>query len=149
RNLDALRAAGATEVVPEAIEGSLMLAGHALALVGIPMRRVLRTVQQQREQRYRLLRGYFRGANEELQEDDSEYEKLETLVLPEGLQCLGQTVDDLRPLLDRFNVHLVSVRRSTGTSLSPRGDLILEPGDTLVLSGKQVDLAEVEDALSH
>jgi monovalent cation:H+ antiporter-2, CPA2 family len=34
----ALRAAGATEVVPEAIEGSLMLASHALALVGVPMR---------------------------------------------------------------------------------------------------------------
>jgi CPA2 family monovalent cation:H+ antiporter-2 len=33
-----LRAAGATEVVPEAIEGSLMLASHALALVGVPMR---------------------------------------------------------------------------------------------------------------
>ena len=30
-DLDALRAAGATEVVPEAIEGSLMLASHALA----------------------------------------------------------------------------------------------------------------------
>ena len=149
RNLDALRAAGATEVVPEAIEGSLMLAGHALALVGVPMRRVLRTVQQQREQRYRLLRGYFRGANEELQDDDSEYEKLETLVLAEGLQCLGQVVDDIRPLLDRFDVHLVSVRRASGASLSPRGDLILEPGDTLVLSGKQVDLAEVEDALCH
>ncbi len=149
RNLDVLRAAGATEVVPEAIEGSLMLAGHALALVGIPMRRVLRTVQQQREQRYRLLRGYFRGAHEELEEDDSEYEKLVTLVLADGLQCLGQTVDDVRPLLDKFSVHLVSVRRASGTSLSPRGDLILEPGDTLVLSGKQLDLAEVEDALCH
>ena len=37
-DLDRLRAAGATEVVPEAIEGSLMLAGHALALVGVPMK---------------------------------------------------------------------------------------------------------------
>jgi CPA2 family monovalent cation:H+ antiporter-2 len=38
-------AAGATEVVPEAIEGSLMLASHALALVGVPMRRVIRMQQ--------------------------------------------------------------------------------------------------------
>jgi CPA2 family monovalent cation:H+ antiporter-2 len=37
-DLEKLRAAGATEVVPEAIEGSLMLASHALALVGVPMR---------------------------------------------------------------------------------------------------------------
>ena len=41
-DLEKLQAAGATEVVPEAIEGSLMLASHALALVGVPMRRVIR-----------------------------------------------------------------------------------------------------------
>src|SRR5205085_7798863 len=39
-DLEKLREAGATEVVPEAVEGSLMLASHALALVGVPMRRV-------------------------------------------------------------------------------------------------------------
>jgi hypothetical protein len=52
-------------VVPEAIEGSLMLASHALALVGVPMRRVLRVVQQQRDARYGLLRGYFHGADDD------------------------------------------------------------------------------------
>ena len=41
-DLERLQAAGAAEVVPEAIEGSLMLASHALALVGVPMRRVIR-----------------------------------------------------------------------------------------------------------
>ena len=64
-DFERLRAAGATEVVPEAIEGSLMLASHALALVGVPMRRVLRVVQQQRDARYGLLRGYFHGADDD------------------------------------------------------------------------------------
>eukprot|EP01035_Chromulina_nebulosa_P012819 gene12819-17080_t len=58
-DLEKLQAAGATEVVPEAIEGSLMLASHALALVGVPMRRVIRVVQDQRDARYNLRRGYF------------------------------------------------------------------------------------------
>ena len=57
--MERLREAGATEVVPEAIEGSLMLASHALALVGVPMRRVIRVVQDQRDARYGLLRGWF------------------------------------------------------------------------------------------
>jgi CPA2 family monovalent cation:H+ antiporter-2 len=56
RDLDKFQAAGATEVVPETIEGSLMLATHALALVGVPMKRVIRMVQAQRHQRYELLR---------------------------------------------------------------------------------------------
>jgi hypothetical protein len=64
-DLEKLRAAGATEVVPEAIEASLMLASHALALVGVPMRRVARIVQEQRDARYQLLRGYFHGADDD------------------------------------------------------------------------------------
>ena len=56
RDLEKFQAAGATEVVPESVEGSLMLATHALALMGVPMKRVIRMVQAQRQQRYELLR---------------------------------------------------------------------------------------------
>jgi CPA2 family monovalent cation:H+ antiporter-2 len=56
RDLNQFQAAGASEVVPETIEGSLMLATHALALAGVPMKRVIRMVQEQRLQRYDLLR---------------------------------------------------------------------------------------------
>jgi CPA2 family monovalent cation:H+ antiporter-2 len=52
-------------VVPEAIEGSLMLAGHALALVGVPMQRVIRITRDARDARYSLLRGYFHGADDD------------------------------------------------------------------------------------
>ena len=64
RDLDKFQAAGATEVVPETIEGSLMLATHALALVGVPMKRVIRMVQDQRSQRYELLRDFDAGDEE-------------------------------------------------------------------------------------
>jgi CPA2 family monovalent cation:H+ antiporter-2 len=56
QDLAKFQIAGASEVVPETIEGSLMLATHALALVGVPMKRVIRMVQVQRSQRYELLR---------------------------------------------------------------------------------------------
>ena len=36
-----------------------MLASHALAMVGVPMRRVIRIVQDQRSARYALLRDYY------------------------------------------------------------------------------------------
>ena len=68
-DIDKLRAAGATEVVPEAIEGSLMLAGHALALVGVPMQRVVRITRDARDARYSLLRGYFHGADDDTVEE--------------------------------------------------------------------------------
>ncbi|MFY9510241.1 MAG: monovalent cation:proton antiporter-2 (CPA2) family protein, partial [Rubrivivax sp.] len=68
-DLETLRNAGATEVVPEAIEGSLMLASHALALVGVPMRKVIRLTRDARDARYGLLRGYFHGADDDTVEE--------------------------------------------------------------------------------
>src|SRR5665647_467624 len=88
-DLEALRQAGATEVVPEAIEGSLMLASHALALVGVPMRRVIRIVRDQRDARYHLLRGYFHGADDD-SVDELHQERLSTLTLPLGARSVGK-----------------------------------------------------------
>jgi monovalent cation:H+ antiporter-2, CPA2 family len=59
QDIERLQAAGAAEVVPDALEGSLMLASHAMAVVGVPMRRVIRAVQDQRSARYALLRNYY------------------------------------------------------------------------------------------
>ncbi len=56
KDLELLRSAGAAEVVPEVIEGSLMLASQTLAHIGIPLKRVIRLVQGQRMTRYALMR---------------------------------------------------------------------------------------------
>jgi monovalent cation:H+ antiporter-2, CPA2 family len=47
-----LTAAGATEVVSEALESSVMLATHAQALLGIPLHKVIRRLREVREQHY-------------------------------------------------------------------------------------------------
>ena len=54
--LDALFDAGATEVVPETMETSLMLATQLLVLLGTPAERVLERMHAIRVKRYRLLR---------------------------------------------------------------------------------------------
>jgi len=144
RDLDKLRAAGATEVVPEAVEGSLMLASHALALVGVPMRRVIRIVQDQRDARYNLLRGYFHGADDPHGEDDGA-ERLATVTLPLGARIAGRQVGDLA--LHAMGVRLVSLRHGDGRSAEVTDELVLRDGDTLVLSGRAEPLALAEDKL--
>ena len=143
-DLEKLQAAGATEVVPEAIEGSLMLASHALALVGVPMRRVIRVVQDQRDKRYNLLRGYFRGADDDTADEQDE-ERLTTVTLPLGYKSAGMPLASL--VLQRTGVRVVSLRRSNGKTLEPTDDTVLEGGDTLVLSGKPEALAMAEEKL--
>ncbi len=141
--LEQLRQAGATEVVPEAIEGALMLASHALALVGVPMRRVIRVVQDQRDARYSLLRGYFHGMDDDTA-DELGHVRLLSVTLPGGGACIGQCLSDLA--LHAVGATVVSVRRASGTVIRPDDTLVLGSGDTLVLSGlpQPLSLAEAK-----
>ena len=143
-DLEKLRSAGATEVVPEALEGSLMLASHALALVGVPMRRVIRAVQEQRDARYNLLKGYFHGADDDTIEE-LEHERLTTVSLPMASPWLGRTVLDLN--FHAMGVRLVNLRRASGRSEAIDDALELQMGDTLVLSGNTRTLALAEEKL--
>jgi CPA2 family monovalent cation:H+ antiporter-2 len=143
-DLERLRAAGATEVVPEMLEGSLMLASHALALVGVPMRRVIRVVQDQRDARYGLLRGYFHGADDDTV-DELQTARLLSVTLPPGVACVGQTLG--QQALHAVGVSVVSLRRASGAVTKPVETLVLGAGDTLVLAGLPEPLALAEDKL--
>jgi CPA2 family monovalent cation:H+ antiporter-2 len=143
-DIEKLQAAGATEVVPEAIEGSLMLASHALALVGVPMRRVLRVVQDQRDARYGLLRGYFHGADDDTV-DELKAARLLSVTLPAAGNHVGQTL--AAQALHAVGVNVVSVRRSSGAVVKPDAGLVLAGGDTLVLAGLPEPLALAEGRL--
>ncbi len=143
-HLDRLQEAGATEVVPEAIEGSLMLAGHALALVGVPMRRVIRLVQDQREARYQLLRGYFHGADDDTV-NERDQARLSSVTLPPEAQTLGQNLGHLA--LHAMGVQVVNLRLSNGHLSTPDDSTVLAAGDTLVLSGHPTALVSAEDKL--
>ena len=140
-DIERLQEAGATEVVPEAIEGSLMLASHALALVGVPMRRVIRVVQEQRDARYGLLRGYFHGADDDTA-DELQTARLKSVTLPAVGHCIGQTL--AAQALHTVGVTVVSVRRANGRVVRPDAALVMASGDTLVLSGRPEPLALAE-----
>ncbi|MET3516900.1 CPA2 family monovalent cation:H+ antiporter-2 [Pseudacidovorax sp. 1753] len=145
--LEKLRRAGATAVVPETVEGSLMLASHALALVGVPMRRVIRLAQEARDARYHLLRGYFRGADDDASLEDLEQERLDSFTLQTGSRWVGQALARLG--LSDAGVRVVGLRRSHGRTMEPEEDTVLEPGDTLVLSGLPGPLATATERLQR
>ncbi len=145
-DLETLRAAGATEVVPEALEGSLMLASHALALVGVPMRTVIRLARDARDARYGLLRGYFHGADDDTVEDRAQA-RLATVALVPGAACVGHTLAE--QALHATGVTVVSVRTASGAAATPDDRHCLSAGDALVLSGLPDALAVAEEKLLH
>ena len=144
-DLEALRAAGATEVVPEAIEGSLMLAAHALALVGVPMRRVIRIARDAREARYGLLRGFFHGADDD-GAGEQQQARLASVTIPATATAAGSTLADTG--VSEAGVHVVSLRLASGRVLQPTVEQRLAAGDTLVLAGMPEALRAAEEKLT-
>jgi monovalent cation:H+ antiporter-2, CPA2 family len=54
-----LKQAGATEVIPELVEGSLMIAAETLSQIGVPMERAIAHVRDARAERYDSLRSFY------------------------------------------------------------------------------------------
>ncbi len=142
--LDELRTAGATEVVPEVLEGALMLASQTLALVGVPLQRVLRRMRSERSARYDLLRDYFHGVDDpDLDDEARALARLRPLNLPAGAKAVGCRLADL----ELRGTRVVQLHRAGGQVLQPDLELVLAAGDTLLLAGTPEALARAEDAL--
>jgi CPA2 family monovalent cation:H+ antiporter-2 len=144
-DLDKLLAAGATEVVPEIMEGSLMLGSHALVLLGVPLARVVKRVREARDSRYRLLRGYFHGADDADDFEEEAHERLHSIPLDSGVAAIGQKLGDLA--LERVGVTVTAVRRHGIRGADPAADLQLQAGDVVVLRGVPEALEAAEERL--
>ncbi|MCE4060801.1 cation:proton antiporter [Pandoraea sputorum] len=144
-HIDDLIAAGATEVVPEIVEGSLMLASHALVLMGVPMRRVLRRVAQARNERYSLLRGYFHGLDDEDEGGEREQVRLQSVPLTLNAVAVGRTLGELR--LDKLGVTVTAIRRHGIRGVEPVAQTRLMAEDIVVLRGLPDKLVAAETRL--
>ena len=141
-DLDRLKQAGASEVVPELMEGSLMLASHALVMLGVPLRRVVHRVQRAREERYASLRGYFHGSSDS--GDEAELVRLHSVSLGDDASCVGKCVRDAG--VGASGAEISAIRRGK-VRLEPAPDMTLEAGDVVVLRGTAEQVARAENGL--
>lgn len=145
-DIDTLYAAGVAEVVPEALESSVMLATHALALVGVPMHRVIRRLRELREQHYALLRGFFHGASDATEGlADAELPRLHAVTLIDGAWAVGRTIAELG--LINVGAGVAALRRHGQPNLVVTDTTILQSGDVVVLSGSAAAVAAGEERL--
>ncbi len=145
-DMERLRSAGAAEVVPESLEASMMLASHALVLIGVPINRVLKRVREMRSGRYQLLRGFFHGQSDR-EEDvhESEAVRLHSVTMAPGASAIGRALGEIG--CAGFGVTVSSVRRRNIRALEPSDELRFQEGDVVVLLGRPDGLAVVEERL--
>src|ERR1700722_2629034 len=144
--LEELQAAGATEVVPETFEASLMLLSHLLLLMKLPVGRVIRTVNDIRSHRYQMLRQYFRADGAEpLDESHAFREQLHSVILPPQAWAVGRSITDLALRGSQATVN--AVRRDGIVGREPGPDTVFKEGDVVVVYGTPEAVEHAETLL--
>ena len=136
-----LQEAGATEVIPETLEASLMLVSHVMAALGLPANKVFDTIRQVRRERYRMLHGFVLGERGKT----GFFGQLQPLFLPANAWAVGKTLGDLG--LDDMEARVHTIRRNGNLVINPDTDTRLEAEDIVVLSGEDGALEKAEDCL--
>jgi CPA2 family monovalent cation:H+ antiporter-2 len=147
-HLEELQIAGATEVMPEAVEASLMMGGQLLLLLKVPGSRILKIMREIREDHYKLLRDFYHGQEAiDLEHDEAFQERLHTVTLPERAFAVGHTIEDLH--LWDWDVSVTAVRRGGIRGEAPQPETRLREGDVLVLAGTAQHLEHAEGLLLY
>ncbi|GAC1697913.1 MAG: monovalent cation:proton antiporter family protein [Steroidobacteraceae bacterium] len=144
--LQELRDAGATDVVPETFEASLMLVSHVLMLLRVPVSRVVRAVGDIRNNRYAVLRNIV-GQDESQPVDElgEHREATKSVVVPPGAWAVGRSLEEVRSR--NVAVTFTGVRRQGILGRDPAGDTVLRDGDIVVIYGQPEELERAEAVL--
>ncbi len=143
-NMELFRDAGASEVVPEVLEGSLMLASHALVLLGVPLNRVVKRIRLFREERYKMFKGFFHGISDGDEAVERAAPRFHSLPVNALAYCIGKSIKDI--YFGICKAEITAVRRdSNPVEVSP--DFVFQEGDVVVLLAKPHDLVLAERIL--
>jgi len=142
-HLEDLEYAGASRVVPEQLESSMMMATHMLEMLDIPDDEIQQLVEKTRTDHYHNLRSYFHGEQAETVEDIApDHYRRHTVVLTAGSQAIGKTIDELG--LCKTGVNILSVRRGQIRGDKPVLDMKLIEADAVLLEGGTEELEHAE-----
>jgi CPA2 family monovalent cation:H+ antiporter-2 len=145
-SLEPLHEAGASVVVPESIESSLILSAHALNLLSVPLPRIIRRINDIRGNRYLELRQVFPKDGAKRGADRRAFkERLGTVSIPPGAYAIGRSLESLA--LAEADVTVNALRRDGIAGRQPGPDTIVREGDVLVLYGSLDALGRAEARL--
>jgi CPA2 family monovalent cation:H+ antiporter-2 len=146
REVEELRKAGADEVIPEEFETSIEIVARVLRTLHVPGNLIATQVRVLRDEAYRKLRDP--NARPEAGRRLSALMAAGTsdlvLILP-GMAAAGKTLGELR--LEEDHVAVPALLRDGAPMAPPPLDVVVEPGDTLLLVGAHEDLVHATKRL--
>ena len=132
-DLESLEEAGASDVLPEALETSILMAAQLLLVLGVPHSRVEEHVDTVRGDQYRLLRGCVADNDESGRGARECPEELRTVCIDHHSWVVGRTLQDIDP--ESCEITVVALRRAGIRVPELNMDTAFRPHDLLVLAG--------------
>lgn len=135
REISALRALGASEVIPEEFETSVEVFSRIMGRYMVPREEIERFIEEVRHDEYQMFRTMadplvmVQGRSVELPEVE-----ISLLRIDPGTPLDGRTLGEI-DLRRRHGVTLLEIRREDGVISNPAGDETLRGGDMLVVMG--------------
>jgi CPA2 family monovalent cation:H+ antiporter-2 len=136
--IDDFYAHGATDVIPETLESSIIMASHLLIHLDVPLNEITRDIARARKDRYQFLRGYYPGEEASHEASHKMNEHMHTLVLHPGSRAIGMKIGDIN--LDHRNIVFTALRRGGIRGKQPTPDLLLKENDIIVMHARPEDL---------
>jgi CPA2 family monovalent cation:H+ antiporter-2 len=147
-HMEQFQAAGATEVVPEKLEGSLMLASHLLLSLGIPTNRILAKLRKIHSNRYKLLREFFTGSDDFVTQeaDDVSRRSLHSFIVTD---CSWASEKDVATIMIATpeQASLKSLTRGLTRYQPVPATLTIKPGDVLVFLATPEEITLLDELL--
>lgn len=146
-NLKAFQDAGATEVVPETLESSLMLASHLLLTLGIPTKKIMDKIRTIHADRYEILRGLYRGEDDEtiIEQETESRRSLHSIFVPEGSTAINQPLSAIARDDEEF--YIKSLTRDGERIADPELNMLINLGDVIVIFATPEETTAIEQQI--
>lgn len=147
RFLSSLQQSGATEIIPEVLEASLMMASHMLLLLGQDPIKVRQKIAEIKGYRYQMLRSYYHGSGHQESSEDSSADQsfAHTIVITKDCFACGKTMEEI---IDKLSIQIRSFTRGEVRSFAtPQPKTVILEGDIFVVEGSKQDIVAAEELL--
>lgn len=146
-HMEELLSLGATDVVPETLEATMIVAQRTLEALDVDPDEVYQVIDTVRQDGYTTLKNYFHGEKTEIKLEDHDSHELHTVILREEDYATNKKISDL--YLARFSANIISLRRGRFHGDNPANTTELKRGDALIIKAPANKHEEIEQYLRH
>lgn len=146
-HINELTQAGATEVIPDTFESSIMLASHLLLMIGHPPSQVLKQTRAARRGRYNLLNGLYPGESDHVSFDHAQMGQIiQPITINESAFAVGKRLEAFP--METLDLYIKSVRRGSVRGDNPDLKTRIRVNDILIVQGLPENIDKFEHYLN-